>query len=327
MSLTEKLTEIKSQTDALLAYANSQTGKDDPDLGEAIRSLVDSMGSGIDIDLGIDSGYMSDLFRAIENGSYIKREVVFETPITGEGEVVDFGTDIDGFICLCEEYDSDKDSSEGTLVSYCLFDENGSLVTNPSSGTYYNSGFFITKTNAVRHQNSSNYNGFNRTSLTRLENGKVYVTQQYSGHGNWKPFFINHKYTFIGWNNDVDIPSTPTVPDADWELVATESRIINLSRDTSFDTTPSTTGGVTVLASIADYVDITFDDPIDLYEYDYCHVCMVESDIVYKTDPKPRQIESKGCAITTIYTAPRGSSRGSREATRRSGSSRSSRAS
>lgn len=44
--LNENLTEIKAQTDALLAYANSQTGKDDPDLGEAIRSLVDSMGSG-----------------------------------------------------------------------------------------------------------------------------------------------------------------------------------------------------------------------------------------------------------------------------------------
>lgn len=46
MGLTEKLTEIKSQTDALLAYANSQTGKDDPELGEAIRSLVEGMGSG-----------------------------------------------------------------------------------------------------------------------------------------------------------------------------------------------------------------------------------------------------------------------------------------
>lgn len=46
MGLTEKLTDVKSQTDALIEYANETTGQADVRLGDAIQSLVDGFGQG-----------------------------------------------------------------------------------------------------------------------------------------------------------------------------------------------------------------------------------------------------------------------------------------
>lgn len=46
MSITEKLLASKNALANLLAYANAKTGKSDPDIGEAIRTLVDGYGGG-----------------------------------------------------------------------------------------------------------------------------------------------------------------------------------------------------------------------------------------------------------------------------------------
>lgn len=46
MSITEKLTSSKNALASLLDYANAKTEKNDPDIGEAIRTLVDGYGGG-----------------------------------------------------------------------------------------------------------------------------------------------------------------------------------------------------------------------------------------------------------------------------------------
>lgn len=46
MSITEKLTASKNALASLLTFANAKTGKSDPDIGEAIRTLVDGYGGG-----------------------------------------------------------------------------------------------------------------------------------------------------------------------------------------------------------------------------------------------------------------------------------------
>lgn len=46
MSITEKLTASKNALASLLTFANAKTGKADPDIGEAIRTLVDGYGGG-----------------------------------------------------------------------------------------------------------------------------------------------------------------------------------------------------------------------------------------------------------------------------------------
>lgn len=46
MSITEKLTSSKNALASLLDYANAKTEKNDPDIGEAIKTLVDGYGQG-----------------------------------------------------------------------------------------------------------------------------------------------------------------------------------------------------------------------------------------------------------------------------------------
>lgn len=46
MSITEKLLASKNALASLLTFANAKTGKADPDIGEAIRTLVDGYGQG-----------------------------------------------------------------------------------------------------------------------------------------------------------------------------------------------------------------------------------------------------------------------------------------
>lgn len=46
MGLTEKLTEIKSETDALLNFANETTGQSDSRLGDAVLTLASGFGTG-----------------------------------------------------------------------------------------------------------------------------------------------------------------------------------------------------------------------------------------------------------------------------------------
>lgn len=46
MSLSEKLTNIKTNLTSLLSFANEKTGQNDTDLGEAIRRLADGFGIG-----------------------------------------------------------------------------------------------------------------------------------------------------------------------------------------------------------------------------------------------------------------------------------------
>lgn len=46
MSLTEKLSTIGSEAEALLAYANDVTGASDSRLGDAVRTLADGYGHG-----------------------------------------------------------------------------------------------------------------------------------------------------------------------------------------------------------------------------------------------------------------------------------------
>lgn len=46
MSITEKLLSSKNALSSLLTFANAKTGKSDPDIGEAIRTLVDGYGQG-----------------------------------------------------------------------------------------------------------------------------------------------------------------------------------------------------------------------------------------------------------------------------------------
>lgn len=46
MALIQKLNDIKSQTDALLTYANETTGAGDTRLGDAVKTLADGFGSG-----------------------------------------------------------------------------------------------------------------------------------------------------------------------------------------------------------------------------------------------------------------------------------------
>lgn len=46
MGLAEKLTEIKSETNALLGFANETTGEEDTRLGDAVKRLADGYGGG-----------------------------------------------------------------------------------------------------------------------------------------------------------------------------------------------------------------------------------------------------------------------------------------
>lgn len=100
--LNENLVEIKSQTDALLAYANSQTGKDDPDLGEAIRSLVEGMGSG-------GSGETWELVDSLEWSMNVARDTMFNqiTPSTSYQNVVNAQNNIKNIV-LDEPIDQDE---------------------------------------------------------------------------------------------------------------------------------------------------------------------------------------------------------------------------
>ena len=105
--LNENLAEIKNQTDALLAYANAQTGKDDTDLGEAIRSLVEGMGSGsgsgeklelvasttaslnLSSDTDFDSIIPSTNNQVIKSATYGHMDIILDEPIdTTEYDVI-----------------------------------------------------------------------------------------------------------------------------------------------------------------------------------------------------------------------------------------------
>lgn len=46
MGLSEKMSQIKSETDALIDFANAKTGAEDTTLGDAVKTLVDGFGQG-----------------------------------------------------------------------------------------------------------------------------------------------------------------------------------------------------------------------------------------------------------------------------------------
>lgn len=46
MGLSENLVQIKSETDALIDFANAKTGAEDTTLGDAVKTLVDGFGHG-----------------------------------------------------------------------------------------------------------------------------------------------------------------------------------------------------------------------------------------------------------------------------------------
>ncbi|MDO4490739.1 MAG: leucine-rich repeat domain-containing protein [Lachnospiraceae bacterium] len=60
MGLTEKLTNIKTEAEALLAFANSKTGASDTSLGDAVARLAGGYGQGGGISLDALSMYMID---------------------------------------------------------------------------------------------------------------------------------------------------------------------------------------------------------------------------------------------------------------------------
>lgn len=144
MGLTEKLTDIKSQTDALISYANETTGADDTRLGDAIQSLVDGFGQGggssfeqnselifedtFEIQEDITSGTVSNLF-STQN---IKVEA--------------------GVILLCEIYLIDTSFVEA--INHVNFKKSKSLAMSLNGNYGGNSTPIVYSFNGISHSDS-----------------------------------------------------------------------------------------------------------------------------------------------------------------------------
>lgn len=93
MALSEKLVEIKSETDALIAYANNTTGEADTRLGDAVQTLVEGFGGGEAMETWTRLGDVSataddntnELIISGNFTQYKKFRVLFECQAAGTG--------------------------------------------------------------------------------------------------------------------------------------------------------------------------------------------------------------------------------------------------
>lgn len=69
MGLTENLIEIKSQTEALLEYANGVTGVNDVRLGDAVKTLCDGYGTGGASDSLTNYVLLNGVYSEVQNNS------------------------------------------------------------------------------------------------------------------------------------------------------------------------------------------------------------------------------------------------------------------
>ena len=81
MGLTEKLIQIKSETDALLEYANQATNAGDTKLGDAIRTLADGFGKGGTWELH-EAIHLKEYFSDIMDGESVVVTSTSQTLVT-----------------------------------------------------------------------------------------------------------------------------------------------------------------------------------------------------------------------------------------------------